>query len=518
MYDKSKGDKPDDVYRTMFSHFRPDSILGTASRRDGDIKYLKPVENIDRQLMLPFLLDDLAETTKYICHNSFSKNALKYDINHYYAMDPKIPEYFVAKQKTIRELGIITLDCDVGRPNSKFKTAGAAMGSVYDAILRDKLPTITMSAASGRGCYLLWALRADDGFAPLNTRRNLDIYRACVAKLYNILDGLEVEPDTNSFNPAQFYKVPYTTDWRTKKKVVYSIHRANDHPPFYKLDEFCQILKIGTRTQAIDYDRTSHDPDYLLLPKVKYKPIQHRYSRPQGHQSHQKICNEIERISLSRGGFEEGCRTTAAMQFFQRCFNVFKIKHRSTFLKESSGPLSKADRALADVSALKEARYALKSISGEFKPKMSIEALGNACTPLKEAKRSMRGSKLYQALKVTPDEVNRLGLECIRSPDEKGAEAAAKKKTAAQKKKRQKMVDDLLLKLRYSSASIAAAAEVSPRFVSDRKRRLKKIGAMKKNARTQKLPFTKTFPKKHTKPAEIPINPGISITDNTFLL
>ena len=217
---------PIPVLHRLFERARDDSWIAFGSRRPTakggrDPHYLYTVRKDElEQWLPPILAHEIGVNTQYIAQNTISTNALRrYPHPHAPARPPEDyskaiedgkPIYYQAWDDHVRELSGLVLDLDCYKPPGNISPE-ITLGIVLDMVRRKgTLPQPSFAALSGRGVYLWYLLRDNDGFAPLNTVENRHQWTLILDELGKRTRGLQ--PDPKAKRALQWVKSPGTID------------------------------------------------------------------------------------------------------------------------------------------------------------------------------------------------------------------------------------------------------------------------------------------------------------------
>jgi len=425
--------------------------------------------------MLPYMFEYLWNQTKYLCFNTLEKRALRgqplemFRINNT-GTDPKKYTYFAKTDTNIRELVTITVDLDSYKRGLPVEIA---LGVVLHHCQTDRVPLPSLFARSGRGSYLIWLLKDDDGRPPLNTCGNHARYRAIVENLLFRFEDLEA--DAHSLIPSQFYKSPGTINTKTGRRVYYAAFGGGPlaEIPLYTLDQIKDALGIHlTLLPSIDGDRLLGNREFKL----------HRSQPGHGGERHRACISEIEQINAARGGLKEGCRAMALFFYFQAYLSYLKTVYRAGL----TGLEAIAD---ADRQARSKAWRSTFSLNSTFDPPLRECEVKKACkSGFRFPKGTRRGyprrSMIAAFLGVSCAESERLDLTHILPAPIIEEQRRVKAHEKALRKARRDAVDEELMAGKTSPTKIARrvserlGVECSRQLVYARKKAMEKKGEL----------------------------------------
>lgn len=421
-----------DLFDIIYRDADSNSIIPVGSRRitktDPDnekICYFDAIPIRDRREIIPQLFELAIEQTMYFMPNTLGQDALhnmkkihdKYTLDDY--QQRRIegattgqfkPLYYHAANAHVRELVAITVDLDVGR-DAKDMTADMAVGYALSLARSEKIPLPSLTAASGRGAYLLWLLQdAETGKAPQASKANVDRWRKTLAELIKRLDGLK--PDTNATRPANWFKLPGTVDTKTGNLVYYSAHMVGTlaEIPRYdltklvsKLDLFDEPLEVKQLPPA----QTTFKPKKLNVRNVK---------PGKGSEPLEKCIREIELIAQGRQGIDQGLREITLFYYYLLTLYYYKM-----CLKDNAAAATAAQNRTVDFNK----HY--------FTPPLEWPELRSIFRQKLTYKRPTN-DKLASQLGVTVQEARKLRLQSILPPELVEAKHAAERREKAKRK------------------------------------------------------------------------------------
>ena len=442
------------LFDIIYQDADSDAIIATATRRptrkdpDGNAPYvLEPVPIRDRREIIPQLFELAIEQTMYFMPNTLDQDALHRKYKHHsgdnpphyadarlsledyqkrrerikagekYQGWPLQPLYFNAANHHVNQLVAITVDLDVGREEDDM-TSEMAVGYALSLARYGEIPLPSLTAASGRGAYLLWLLKdAESGRAPRANRDNIDRYKKTTAELCKKLEMLKA--DRNATRLANWFKLPGTVDTKTDTLVIYSAHMVSTlaEIPRYDLTTLTKDLDLFDEPMQVKQLQEPQQPAVTFKPeKANIRNVQ----PGKGAEPFEKRVREIELIAQCRQGIDEGLRETTLFYYYQLCLVFYKI--------------SLQDHA----EAAKEAQTRTSEFNKHyFKPPLPWTELKKIFEqPIQRVQVS--NETLAFQLKVTVQEANKLGLNSILPP-----ELVAKKKAAERRENaRRKVVSD----------------------------------------------------------------------------
>jgi len=460
--DKPAGIEPLETFDLLFGDSRPDALIAVGSRRPNkkgeDVPHwLFALRTSDRRRLLPKIFEYEIENTQFVIAQTLGEQALvRGNVEkHRDAILKGDPRYFQAANKHVRELVAIVVDLDVGREDSEL-TAWDALGVAGNMCDAGLLPWPSLAALSGRGAYLLWLLREQDGRPPLATADNQEVWRRSVAELLERVANLE--PDHGSSRHlAHFWKRPGTVDSKTKNRVIYLTFGVDNvaNIPRYGLQEIAEFL--GVHHTRIEDVASGRERLPSAVPEVQGDPPRRKRigaGRTRGNPAapHAKRVREIERICSHRRGRLKGVRHYAIHHFFQSLRIVLLQRNLDLGRPEDSA------RVLALMRARDEAAKLNRTFTEPLPPEKFDKALqqftGSARKKFKgEPPYRPRGATLARDLKVKPAEVRKLELEAI-IPQKMRAEIEQKKAEARALREATTARMDELIAAGYSDSDI----------------------------------------------------------------
>ena len=275
--------------------------------------------------------------------------------------------YFQAMQKHVYEINAITLDLDVGRPDTI--SSSKALGIVTDMWQEGAIPIPSLYALSGRGLYLMWLLsdveRATGSglHPPLNTPDNSARWDQCGRELLRRLNDQPSEklwPDSKARSLSNWYKRPGTIDTNTGNEVVYTplFVQGESEKPHIKLYDLCELLHdLKIYHPPLD-EQPTLQPISIKQREKKSPPDRQRNTRPgKGGEPYRLRAREIEILNTFRGGLLEGTRYNAILYYFQATRVDFLTKYR--------------DRSNRGERAWNEAYQRAKKLNRMFRPPLT---------------------------------------------------------------------------------------------------------------------------------------------------
>lgn len=407
---------------------------------------------------------------------------------------------FEAKNEHIAELTCAWADLDVGRsededadPRARM-TAGQALAAALEKVTRDEIPCPTLSAFSGRGCYLIWLIRETDGLAPEATPENLARWKGISNALTAKLSDLRADPKASG-KPAQPFKAPGTRA-ANGNIVIWNRHgiQRDGGPltdPRYTLDQLVEhlsVLHIPTPIPAriiVAPSSRKNDRPALASPlRLEEPPRRHRGRTGRQSATCARRVREIEALINARGGTARGERHSTLYHLFR--------EYRRWWLMENAPPSPHApgtdyagcqcapceERRIVRREAWGKAQAQCHAANRKFRPPLSESEIQNATQQRKgpAAEARFRGDTIARELRVTRVEVERLGLRAIVPDEIRAARAAPKARALTLKRAAQAKADRLLLDGALGFAEIGHRLGWTRQRVRERHKALVKRG------------------------------------------
>lgn len=477
--------KPLDVFDAIYGRSDDDAIIAIGSRRpdkSGDEvpHYLYPLRVRDRYEMLPTLFEYCIDQTQYLMPNTLHQGALlnKPDALYREGLKQGRPRYFKATNHYVRELCAITIDLDVGRPNTI--KPGEAIGVVLQMCLDQKMVWPSLVALSGQGVYLMFLLRDEDDLRPpANTADNRARWRLVLEEILSRTQNLEA--DHKAKRLANWVKRPGTIDTKTGKEVVYLTLGINalSNVPLYRLSGLMQFFGLHHEPAPKVIDACGHatiaakqlpsSTDVVVRRAPRKEPV--RKVRPgKGGEPYARRANEIELLSQHRKGMPEGQRTVTLFHYFQ----ALRAQRLILYRNDDDGA----------TRANQEAIDAALRLNQTFRPPLSGAEVRRACR-VKAGNRMARSTTIAMDLKVQQAEIRSLKLTSIMPPALKSIALATndriKRKAKQYADRRRELVDEMLKKGMDARAILAEVRthhqvlfgdKITRQFVYARRRKL----------------------------------------------
>lgn len=466
---------PEQVLRLLFDGSRPEHYVAFARSSDRGLPRVlhAPVPNVveGHQRALAFtesehrVLYTFPQTYKAAFENA---PAMVVYSDGYATSEGKRVLPFEARKEHVAELTCAWADLDVGRsededPDPRARmTAGEALAAALEKVTRDELPCPTLSAFSGRGCYLIWLIREEDGLAPEATPENLARWKGICSALTAKLSDLRADP--NAGKPAQPFKAPGTRDAKTGNIVIWNRHGiqrdgkrlADPRYTLAQLGEHLSALHIPTpipaRIIAPIVTRKTERPALAAPLRLEEPPRRHRGRTGRQSAPCARRVREIEALVNARGGMTTGERHATLFHLFR--------EYRRWWLMENAPPSphqAGTDYAGCTCSPCEERRAVRRVAWGKasaachqanrkFRPPLSESELQDALQQRKgpAAEGRFRGDTIAMQLRVTQEEAKRLELRAI-VPDAVRAEREGSRASAAATRRADREKADRLL-------------------------------------------------------------------------
>ena len=497
------------LFDIIYQDADSDAIIATASRRptrtdkEGNAPHvLEPIPIRDRREIIPQLFELAIEQTMYFMPNTLNQDALhrfkryhsgnpphyqddRYTLEDYQARRQEgiesgnfRPLYFNTANHHVKQLVAITIDLDVGRDETDM-TSDMAVGYALSLARYGEIPLPSLTAASGRGAYLLWLLKdAETGLAPYTTRENIDRWKKTTAELCKKLE--EVKADRNATRLANWFKIPGTVDTKTDTLVIYSTHQFST---------LAEIPRYDLMTLTKDLDLFDEPLKVKQLPEpdprnVTFNPekINARNVKPgKGAEPFEKRISEIELIAQGRQGIKEGLRENTLFYYYQLVRMFYQINLQDH---------QKAQQRTIDFNK----HY--------FTPPLPRSELQQKIFSQKIQIMKVTNELLAYHLRVTVQEASKLGLQSILPQELVAKKQAAERRAKARRKVvsdcqdviRESIIEELLNPntnqspqriARYVTATLPPEVlrtlpgkEVSRQLVNKWKQKLKKEGQL----------------------------------------
>jgi len=446
---------------SLYSHCLPDNIVAFGSRRpsarrpDPFPHFLCPVCVKHLHNQLPGLRAHELETkqTQYWTPNTLGPSALrKGSIETYYEQFAKgRPLYFACTNDNVTELGALFLDLDVGRDDRP--TPGAAMGSVFDLCLAERLPWPSLFGLSGRGVYLFWMLQGEGSpRPPIANQANSHLWSLCESAL--VKRCADLYADANATRMCNWLKRAGTVDTKTGNRVVY--YSLGPGVQRYRLPDVAKLLDVHSVALV--------EPTVATSPA---KPLGKGGGHPKAAAPWLCRSTELERLADHRGGIRKGFRHHALWAFFQA-----RQKYHYMTLADD-------DNRRRTARAVKMAQDETRRFNSQrCRPPQSPGDLKAAMTPGKK-QRVARGTTIARSLAVTDDEVAAERLVAIVPEHIRAARQDQVKSQKGRNAERRDLVDRAIAKGLTTPAIIASAEaqgfQVNRQFVHTRRAKFQSL-------------------------------------------
>lgn len=229
----------------------------------------------------------------------------------------------------------IDLDC-----YSMGLSIGQCVGMVIDAQDRGAIPPASIITRSGRGVWLFWLLRDDEGNGPVRAwPEAVSTYRRIERQLHRMF--FKLGGDAQALDPTRITRVPGSMHRAAQVRVDYWLQLDQNRQAItYRLDELA--ARVGARP-------------------TKYSTGLAKAVDPRRSEAARKGYNALQRSRLEkfllvlgeRGKIEKGCRARAALLFlsFMRAAKLADDEIRAEITKFGRGQCSPPlnDREIQDV-------------------------------------------------------------------------------------------------------------------------------------------------------------------------
>jgi hypothetical protein len=472
----------------LYGHARGDSLIALATMQtskaypDLHPAAFAPILNRDRQDMLPLMQEYLAEQTHYIMPNTLKPTALKKhaaaedDLGLRVAQHNELAlrgkaQYFETHARHVRELGVITIDLDVGRAEGD-PTAAQALSMVFYQTITGTFPMPSLVAYSGRGAYLMYLLKGDaegDLAPPLADADTIHKWRMCAANIIRRTRELKADPTCTTL--LRWFKAPGSITGRVSPDRTIYMTFGVDSPakvPRYSLNRMTAVLGIQHTLEA---NNLRYLPDVQEIDaKQITTAIEKRYSpsktgkkrrvltEGRGAEPMLRRAQEIDLLAEYRKGIHEGCRYTACLCHFHSLLGYY--------LRVYKGDWKRA----RDEARFKTIEFGMD----RCRPSLALEEM----LKIFNAKRRLkfRAERLVQDLGVTVNEATALGLRALvpaKLKAEIAAEIENRRKTTRTKRVTQRQVILDLLTKGVTTQEITALLGISRQAVHVWRRKLK---------------------------------------------
>lgn len=317
------------------------------------------------------------------------------------------PAYFDGSDNMVSGFNCVLLDLDVGRENSEF-TGSQALEMIDRADAEGWIPTPSLVALSGRGAYVFWFLRDENGAVIPFSEANHTRWRAILAALANVAEALHLEPDPRAKNRARYVKLPGTFTARGDKVRYWMRLDETGRPPRYT---FNQIEKeIGMPSPHADLNGDAPPApalapvsDPTAPPKPPRKVQYDKNGKPYGSYRAAAYRREIWHLATNRrGGISEGYRHWTLLHYFRA-----SIAYHACFYPG------------CHVEALRYARAETFNLNALFSKPMPDAEVEKAMRKPKKPSTGCyaRGATVARDLGVTAPEAEQLALKTIVPED-----------------------------------------------------------------------------------------------------
>lgn len=275
--------------------------------------------------------------------------------------------------------------CWVDIDRTEGRTVSDMLHAINLAAESRAIPEPSITVKSGRGAWALWLLESPAGGPELVTpelqyRKELQrsVNRALGERIQAVSDGLNV--DYSTVNAARLMRVPGSINTKAGAEVIFSFQASPERPGglVYTLNELAQWVGLPTE-RPLPRERRTPSPD---------RPD--KQTRVWG----QRRVNELERLIQDRSPITEGMRHEVifnAARVYRGAGYEFQdtLAHILKLARNHCRPPYPANEAAAQVKSVYDA-------------------------PVKKYK--LANTTLARSLKVTPAEIEALGLKSI-TPD-----------------------------------------------------------------------------------------------------
>lgn len=228
----------------LTTHRDPEEWIPFHQKREGKMPMVGGILAGELSDMFPLIAN-------YLIQDSYA------GVNGYFSAQGKtkygIP-YIVRREKNLRRLNCIYIDCDCGRPNHSDPAArmhaSEAQGIILRAASEGVIPIPSITAFSGQGCYVFWMLHDENDPSVgkrvfLHSKSDIELYKQINIALQHILRGCGLYIDSIK-DAARVLRVPYSTH-KCGNKVIYSVH-ADSHGVIssYTMSSLAKLLNIST--------------------------------------------------------------------------------------------------------------------------------------------------------------------------------------------------------------------------------------------------------------------------------
>lgn len=299
-----------------------------------------------------------------------------------------------AKRRTDRNVSYLTA-CWIDIDRTEGRTVSDMLHAINLAAESGAIPHPSITVKSGRGAWALWLLESPAGGPELVTpelqyRKGLQrsVNRALGERIQAVSAGLNV--DLGATDAARIMRVPGSINTKAGLNVIFSFHAAPERPGglVYTLNELAQWVGLPTERPLPRPERTP-SPD---RPDKK--------TRIWG----QRRVNELERLIQHRSPILEGMR-------HEVIFNAARVYRGASYTFEET---------LSDLLKLGEHHcrppLTQPEVFAQVKSVYSKEADQPVCAGALQKKYWLNNKALARSLKVTPAEIEALGLKSI-TPD-----------------------------------------------------------------------------------------------------
>jgi hypothetical protein len=202
------------------------------------------------------------------------------------------------KAEGLRWLTSCFADLDVGRLGGV--SVGTAFGAVIDMQQRGIIPPVSLVTLSGRGLWVYWILRSEDGGGPVRAwPENTGTYRRIQRELTRMFEGLE--PDYGARDPSRVTRVPGSVNSKAAVRVSYWPQFNEQGQPYvYTLNDLAAL--VGVR------------PVKMTPTLAKAVDPRRRELGIRGHAAlHRNRLAKLISLVQMRNPVKEGCRNRFAL-------------------------------------------------------------------------------------------------------------------------------------------------------------------------------------------------------------
>lgn len=217
--------------------------------------------------------------------------------------------------ENVSHLPAVWLDLDCWQVG---KLQGEVVGLVWEASRRGIIPSPSIIADSGRGIWLLWLVRDENGIAPRATTPNVLLHHRITAEIINseMFRALGADPSCNQI--ARITRTPGSLNSKAGKNVRYWSAKGDDgHPITYSLPELARLFEIDPETvetavQAYhpappypDDSDLSTEPPARWIPRKEVDQVKSAAAKKGHGNRRQNTLQALVLLCEKRGGFRE---------------------------------------------------------------------------------------------------------------------------------------------------------------------------------------------------------------------